>query len=61
MDRQNNIIEFEKQIFVYVQEVIVSLIIISFISIQFAHTESYERSMSKVYNCCHPYCMPLTG
>jgi hypothetical protein len=45
-DRDHNIIQFEKQIFVYVQEVIVSLIIISFISVQFAHTESYERSMS---------------
>ena len=59
-DREHNVIQFEKQIFVYVQEVIVSLIIISFISIQFTDTESYERSMSQVYNCCHPYCTSLS-
>jgi hypothetical protein len=41
----------------YTQEMIVSLIIITFISVQFSNSESYERSMSKVYNACHnPYC-----
>ena len=40
---------------------IVSLIIVTFISVQFSHTDSYERSMSKVYNACHPYCTADEG
>jgi hypothetical protein len=53
-DPAHNIIQFEKQIFVYVQEIIVSLIITTFIQVQNANTESYERSMSVVFNVCHP-------